>query len=103
MLESREGRNKLRHTIMDAEQKKVITKEEVGFIIVLIERFRADIEKKIETLNILRGEISQLKINEKIILDLVNNMIAAAERDIARQETMTKLKETKKKNIDEDE
>ena len=102
MLESREERSKLRHIITSAEQKSVITKEEAGFIVVLVERFRTDIEKKIETLNVLRGEISQLKINEKIILDLINNMIAAAERDTARQETMDRLKETREKNVDKD-
>lgn len=100
MLESRNERNKLRHTIMNAEQRKIITKEEVGFIVTLVERFRSDIEKKIKTLNILQGEISQLKINEQIILDLVSNMIAAAERDVARQETMVKLKESREKDAE---
>jgi hypothetical protein len=51
-----------------------------------------DIEKKIKQLHVLQGEISQLKSNEAIIVDLVENMISAAERDLARQETMTKLK-----------
>ena len=92
MLENRAERNKLRHTIMNAEQRKVISKEEVGFIVALVERFRDDIEKKNKQFNMLQGEISQLRINEKIIMDLVSNMIAAAERDVARQETMAKLK-----------
>lgn len=103
MLENKEERTKLRHAIMNAEQRKIITKEEVGFIVALVERFRSDIEKKIKMLNILQGEVSQLKINEKIILDLVNNMIAAAERDVARQETMVKLKEAREKNTEQKE
>jgi len=93
MLEERQDRNKLRSVVMSAEDRKVISKEEVGFIVALVERFRGDIEKKIKQLNILQGEISQLKINEQVIIDLVENMIAAAERDLARQETMRKLKE----------
>lgn len=93
MLEERQDRNKLRSVVMSAEDRKVISKEEVGFIVALVERFRSDIEKKIKQLNILQGEISQLKINEQVIIDLVENMIAAAERDLARQETMRKLKE----------
>ena len=92
MLEERDGRNKLRHTIMNAEQRKVISKEEVGFIVTLVEKFRLDIEKKTKQFNMLKGEIAQLRINETIIMDLVSNMISAAERDIARQETMDKLK-----------
>ena len=92
MLEDRAERNKLRHTIMNAEQRKVISKEEVGFIVTLVERFRGDIEKKTKQFNMLQGEIAQLRINEQIIMDLVSNMISAAERDVARQETMAKLK-----------
>jgi len=95
MLEQRQDRNKLRNVVLNAEDRKVISKEEVGFIVALVERFRSDIEKKVKQLNILSGEIAQLKINEQIIIDLVENMIAAAERDIARQETMRKLKEAR--------
>jgi len=92
MLEDRKERNKLRHTIMSAEQRNVITKQEVGFIVTLVERFRDDIEKKTSKMQSLQGEISQLRVNEKIIMDLVSNMISASERDVARQETMAKLK-----------
>ena len=95
MLEQRQDRNRLRSVVMNAEDRKVISKEEVGFIVALVERFRADIEKKVKQLNVLSGEIAQLKINEQIIIDLVENMISAAERDLARQETMRKLKEAR--------
>jgi hypothetical protein len=92
MLEERKEKNKLRHIILDAEKRDVITKQEVGFIVTLVERFRNDIESKSRKLSSLQGEISQLRINEKIIMDLVGNMVSAAERDVARQETMAKLK-----------
>lgn len=93
MLEDRNLRNKLRHVVMNAENKKAITKEEAGFVIALVERFRADIEDKVRKANILQGEIAQLRKNEQVIINLVENIIAAAERDLARQETMKKLKE----------
>jgi hypothetical protein len=92
MLEERKERNKLRHTILDAEKRNIITKQEVGFIVTLVERFRSDIEDKSRKLHSLQGELNQLRINEKVILDLVSNMISASERDVARQETMAKLK-----------
>jgi hypothetical protein len=92
MLEERTERNRLRSIVVNAEDREIITKEEAGFIVSLVERFRLDIEKKIKQLHVLQGEISQLKSNEAIIVDLVENMISAAERDLARQETMTKLK-----------
>jgi hypothetical protein len=95
MLEDRGQRNKLRSVVMNAEDRKVMTKEEAGFVVSLVERFRTDIEKKVKQLHILQGEIAQLKINEQIIVELIENMIAAAERDIARQETMRRLKEAR--------
>jgi hypothetical protein len=105
MLEGREDRNKLRHVIDNAARRKILTKEEVGFIVTLIERFRADIEKKVRQLHLLQGEIGQLKSNEQIIINLVESMIAAAERQIARQATMEKIKDMKleKKSESEDE
>lgn len=95
MLEDRGDRNKLRTIVMNAEDSKVMSKEEAGFVVALVERFRVDIEKKIKQMNILQGEIGQLKVNEQIIIELIENMISAAERDIARQETMRKLKEAR--------
>ena len=80
---------------MNAEKREIITKEEAGFVISLIERFRLDIEKKVKQLHMLQGEIGQLKNNEQIIVNLIENMVAAAERDIARQETMARLKEAR--------
>jgi len=92
MLNDRVERNKFRNVVINAEEKKIITKEEVGFVVSLVERFRNDIEKKIKHLHLLQGEIAQLKSNEQIIMELIENMVAAAERDVARQETMNKLK-----------
>lgn len=92
MLENREDRNKLRSVVMNAEDREVLTKEEAGFIVTLVERFRSDIERKVKQLHVLQGELAQLKINEQIIVELIQNMVSAAERDLARQETMTKLK-----------
>jgi hypothetical protein len=95
VLEDRAERNKLRSIVINAEKREIITKEEAGFVISLVERFRADIEKKIKALHMLQGEISQLKVNEQIIVNMIENMVAAAERDIARQQTMAKLKEAR--------
>ena len=92
MLEERAERNKLRNIVLNAEDREIITKEEAGFVVSLVERFRIDIDKKVKQQHVLQGEIAQLKSNEQIIMDLIQNMVAAAERDLARQETMTKLK-----------
>lgn len=91
-LENTIERNKLRQVIKRAEDKDVMSKEEVGFAVMLVERYAADIEKKTKQLYMMQGEISQLKLNERIIIQLIDNLIAAAERDEARQRTMLKIR-----------
>jgi len=95
MLEDRGERNKLRSVIFNAEDREAISKEEAGFVVSLVERFRSEIERKVKQMHIIQGEINQLKMNEKVIMTLIENMVAAAERDIARQETMSKLKDAR--------
>ena len=94
-LPMREERNALRQVIIKAQHDDVMTQEEAGFVITLIERFRKDIEKKEKILLTLQGEISQLRTNEQVIVQLIESMISAAERDLARQETTKKLKEAR--------
>jgi len=94
-LPQREERNRLRNVVHKARQDMVITQEEAGFVITLIERFKKDIEKKERQLLTIQGEINQLRTNEQVIVQLIESMVAAAERDIARQETMKKLKEAR--------
>jgi len=84
--------NALRSIIDKADDKEILSKSEIGFIIQLVGKFRADIEKKVKLSQIIQGEISQLKANEKIIIDLISNIIASAERDEARQKTMEAIR-----------
>jgi hypothetical protein len=90
--DNREKRNKLRHIIDKAAKNNMMGPEEVGFIITLTERFRVDIEKKIRQLHMLQGEIAQLRSNEQVIINLVEQMLAAADRDKARRDTYNKIR-----------
>ena len=94
-LANREDRNKLRNIVISAEKNEVLTKEEAGFVLALVERFRGDIIKKEKQLLMLQGEISQLRANEQIIVQLIESLIMAAERDAARRETASKLREAR--------
>jgi len=89
---NREEDTKLRNILFKAEDKKLISKEEVGFISALVKRYNAEIERKIKQLYTLQGEIAQLKTNELIIVNMLENVIAAAERDEARRETMKRIR-----------
>lgn len=88
----RTGRNILRNVVMKAEDDEVITQEEAGFVITLTEKFRSEIEKKIKQIHVLQGEINQLRSNENTIISLINNMIAAQERNKARNETIERIR-----------
>ena len=94
-LPQKAERNKLRGVVQKAQRDMVITQEEAGFVITLIERFKSDVAKKEKQLLTIQGEINQLRTNEQVIVQLIESMVAAAERDIARQETTRKLKEAR--------
>ncbi len=87
-------RNTLRAAMMKAEENKLINQNEAGFIVSLVERFRQDIELKRRKMLTLQGELGQLLANEKIIIAMVENVTAAAERDRARRDSLAKLKGT---------
>jgi len=67
MLEDRAERNRVRHTILKAEKDEIITKDEVAFIIGLIENGRKEIEKKVRALTMLKGELNQLKQDREVL------------------------------------
>jgi archaellum biogenesis ATPase FlaH len=100
-MERAEG-NILRQVIDKASDNEAISKAEAGFVTMLVERFRSDIDKKQKTLMMLQGEIAQLKNNEQIIINLLENIMAASERDKARQETMARLKAAREDNPQEE-
>ena len=91
-VQDRDERNRLRKVMMKAEEEKLMSRSEAGFVVTLIERFRQEVDKKQRQLSLLQGELGQLRANEKIIVDLVDNIIRAAERDRARQNTMARLR-----------
>lgn len=101
-LDNRADRNKIRGALQKARQDELLGQAEAGFIITLVEKFRTDIEKKIKVLHQLQGEINQLRTNETIIINLIENIVSAAERDKARQETYDKIRNIKENPKDEE-
>ena len=84
--------SKLRSILFKAEEKKLVSKEEIGFITALVNRYRSDLERKVKQLYTIQGEMAQLKNNELMIINMLENVIAAADRDEARQETMKRIR-----------
>lgn len=91
-LNERYDRNTLRNTLIKAEEHKAISRDEIGFVVALVDRFRAETERKMKQLNMLQGEVAQLRVNEQIVINMLENIIAAAQRDVERQETFNQLK-----------
>lgn len=87
--------NSFRQVIDNARDSEVITQEEAGFIVTLAKRFREDIERKSRAMMALQGEIAQLKANEKVIIDIVQSLMAAQQRAEERDRTMREIKEHK--------
>jgi hypothetical protein len=87
--------NRIGPTLSKAVSSEAISQEELGFIQALIEKFRGDLDKKTNQLHILTGEMSQLRANENVIVALLENMIAAAERDRERREAAMEIRDQK--------
>lgn len=58
----------------------------------LAEKFMLDLESKETKADMLKGEIAQLRAQEYAIMSLIESLIKAKERDIARQDTAEKLR-----------
>jgi len=78
------NRDRLDNLINKAGNKEVMSQEEVGFVVMLVERFRSDLDTKTDQLLTLKGEINQLRANERVIMDIVKNLVSAADREANR-------------------
>ena len=92
----RSGDTILRKVADKAIDDEIITDEEYGFVFTLVKKYRSEIERKIKQMDVLRGQILQLQSNEKIIIDLINNLIRAAERAKAREEAIENISKVDK-------
>lgn len=101
-INSKVDDRKLREISEKAITEEVITKEEYGFIFSLVKKYRAEAERKLKQIDVLKGQVMQLQLNERIIIDLLNNLVRAAERAKAREETLSKLKSNLDVEVEDD-
>ena len=64
-----------------------------GLLITINNRFKSELERKARALLTLQGEIAQLKANEKVLLDIIGNVIAAHERAVEREAAVARVRE----------
>ena len=95
LLEDAAMRDALRKVLDRAVNEGHLISEEVGIVNNLFERFDKEITRKTKELTRLEGEIRQLKLTKRLVIDMIKDTIAASERATAREETFQRMKEGK--------
>jgi hypothetical protein len=95
LLEDAAMRDALRKILDRAVNEGHLVSEEVGIVNTLFERFDKEIVKKTKDLTRLEGELHQLKLTKRLVIDMIKDTVAASERAQAREETFQRMKEGK--------
>jgi len=94
-LENKNLRDVLRKVLDNASKDGFLTPEEAGFTNTIFKKLDDEIVRKTKTLHQLEGEIQQLKLTKRLIIDMIKDSIAAKQRAKAREETMDRLRDGK--------
>ncbi len=95
LLEDAAMRDALRKILDRAVNEGHLISEEVGIVDNLFEKFDKEIARKTKELTRLEGEIHQLKLTKRLVIDMIKDTIKASERAQAREETFQRMKEGK--------
>ncbi|MCK4977285.1 MAG: hypothetical protein KAS36_10185, partial [Anaerolineales bacterium] len=85
----------LRKVLDRAVNEGHLISEEVGIVNNLFERFDKEITRKTKELTRLEGELHQLKLTKRLVIDMIKDTVSASERAQAREETFQRMKEGK--------
>ena len=85
-------REALRTILDQAHNEGHLVIEEVNFVNKFVKKIDKEIERKTIDRLRLEGEIQQLRLTKRLIVDLIKDSVAATERAKVREETMTKLR-----------
>jgi len=69
-----------------------------GLIVKINNRFKSELESKARTLLTMQGELAQLQANEKVLMDIINNVLLAHDRSMERANTVVKVREGKQRD-----
>ena len=95
LLEDAAMRDALRKILDRAVNEGHLISEEVGIVNNLFERFDKEITRKTKELTRLEGELHQLKLTKRLVIDMIKDTVSASERAQAREETFQRMKEGK--------
>lgn len=69
-----------------------------GLIVKINNRFKSELESKARVLLTMQGELAQLQANEKVLMDIINNVLLAHDRSAERANTVVKVREGKQRS-----
>ena len=95
LLEDAALRDALRQVLDRAVNEGHLVQEEIGLVQNLFERLDKEIERKLNEKLRLEGELKQLKLTKRLVVDMIKDTISASERAQAREETFSRMKEGK--------
>jgi hypothetical protein len=92
VLDEKVLRDTLRQVLDNASKAGYLTESEAGFTERLFKKLDGEIDRKTRDKNRLEGEIHQLKLTKGIIINMIKDTVAAAERAKAREETADRIR-----------
>ena len=94
-MDDKQLRDALRSILDQAHNEGHLVIEEVNFINKLVKKMDKEIERKTVDKLRLEGEIQQLRLTKRLIVDLIKDSISAHERAQAREETTARIRSGK--------
>ena len=94
-MDDKQLRDALRSILDQAHNEGHLVIEEVNFINKLVKKMDKEIERKTVDKLRLEGEIQQLRLTKRLIVDLIKDSISAHERALAREETTARIRSGK--------
>jgi len=94
-MDDKQLRDALRSVLDQAHNEGHLAAEEVNFVNRLVKKMDKEIERKTVDKLRLEGEIQQLRLTKRLIIDLIKDSVAAHERAQAREETMDRIRSGK--------
>jgi len=94
-MDDKKLRDALRSILDQAHNEGHLVIEEVNFVNKLVKKMDKEIERKTVDKLRLEGEIQQLRLTKRLIVDLIKDSISAHERATAREETTARIRSGK--------
>ena len=95
MLEDKTLRDALRDILDKAVNKGYLIEQEIAWVDKLFKKIDLEIQRKTNDKLRLDGELNQLNLTKRLVIDIIKDTIAAAERAEVREETFKRMKEGK--------